>query len=122
MNFLCIESELRVSLTSSSPDQPFHLQSARVARATGITNYLKNGGTLEVAQRIASHADSRTTELYDRRGPLGTMVIAGPKVLEFYNDFCNHHATSLKSDGKDILKVTMVLNAERDLDAPSQIH
>jgi Phage integrase family len=37
-------------------------------RATGITNYLENGGTLEVAQRIAGHADNRTTKLYDRRG------------------------------------------------------
>jgi len=32
------------------------------------TNYLENDGTLEVAQRIAGHADSRTTKLYDRRG------------------------------------------------------
>jgi hypothetical protein len=31
---------------------------------------------------------------------LGTLVIAGPKVLEFYDDFCNHRATSLKPDGK----------------------
>ena len=37
-------------------------------RPTGITNFLENGGTLEVAQRIAGHADSRTTKLYDRRG------------------------------------------------------
>jgi hypothetical protein len=37
-------------------------------RATGITNFLGNDGTLEAAQRIASHADSRTTKLYDRRG------------------------------------------------------
>ena len=37
-------------------------------RATGITNFLENDGTLEAAQRIASHADSRTTKLYDRRG------------------------------------------------------
>jgi site-specific recombinase XerD len=37
-------------------------------RATAITNYLENRGTLEVAQRIAGHADSRTTKLYDRRG------------------------------------------------------
>ena len=37
-------------------------------RATGITNFLENGGTLEVAKRIAGHADSRTTKLYDRRG------------------------------------------------------
>ena len=37
-------------------------------RATGITNYLENGGTVENAQAIANHADSRTTKLYDRRG------------------------------------------------------
>jgi integrase/recombinase XerD len=37
-------------------------------RATGITNVLENDGTLEAAQRIAGHADSRTTKLYDRRG------------------------------------------------------
>jgi hypothetical protein len=50
---------------------------------------------------------------------LGTLVIAGPKVLEFYDDFCNHRATSLKSDGKDILAVTMTLNVDGDADAPS---
>ena len=37
-------------------------------RATGITNFLENDGTLEAAQRIAGHANSRTTNLYDRRG------------------------------------------------------
>ena len=37
-------------------------------RATGITNYLKNGGRLEVAQQMAGHESSRTTGLYDRRG------------------------------------------------------
>jgi site-specific recombinase XerD len=37
-------------------------------RAAGITNFLENRGNLEVAQRIAGHADSRTTKLYDRRG------------------------------------------------------
>src|SRR4030088_2815802 len=31
-------------------------------RATGITNFLENDGTLEAAQRIAGHADSRTTK------------------------------------------------------------
>lgn len=36
-------------------------------RATGITAYLKNGGTLENAQKIANHESSRTTALYDRR-------------------------------------------------------
>jgi site-specific recombinase XerD len=36
-------------------------------RATGITNYLENGGTVEGAQQIAAHASPRTTKLYDRR-------------------------------------------------------
>jgi hypothetical protein len=36
--------------------------------ADRITNFLENEGTLEVAQRIAGNADSRTTKLYDRRG------------------------------------------------------
>ncbi len=35
-------------------------------RATGITVYLENGGSLEHAQRIASHESARTTKLYDR--------------------------------------------------------
>lgn len=35
-------------------------------RATGITAYLSNGGTLEKAQAIAAHASPRTTGLYDR--------------------------------------------------------
>lgn len=36
-------------------------------RATGITAYLKNGGTIEQAANIANHASTRTTQLYDRR-------------------------------------------------------
>ena len=36
-------------------------------RATGITNYLRNGGTREKAQKMANHASARTTQLYDRR-------------------------------------------------------
>jgi hypothetical protein len=36
-------------------------------RATGITAYLKNGGTLEKAAATANHASTRTTQLYDRR-------------------------------------------------------
>ena len=36
-------------------------------RATGITAYLKNGGTLERAATMANHASIRTTQLYDRR-------------------------------------------------------
>ena len=43
---------------------PFTNQSFR---ATGITNYLRNGGTREKAQQMANHASARTTHLYDRR-------------------------------------------------------
>jgi integrase/recombinase XerD len=35
-------------------------------RATGITAYLKNGGTLEHVQQIPAHQSPRTTKLYDR--------------------------------------------------------
>ena len=36
-------------------------------RATGITAYLSNNGSLEHAQKIAAHSSARTTKLYDRR-------------------------------------------------------
>jgi len=36
-------------------------------RATGITDYLTNGGRIEVAQRMAGHFNAKTTSLYDRR-------------------------------------------------------
>jgi site-specific recombinase XerD len=36
-------------------------------RATGITTFLLNGGTVEKAQAIAGHESPRTTKLYDRR-------------------------------------------------------
>lgn len=35
-------------------------------RATGITAYLENGGSLEHAMQIAAHEAARTTKLYDR--------------------------------------------------------
>lgn len=36
-------------------------------RATGITDYLRNGGKVEVAQQMANHESAQTTGLYDRR-------------------------------------------------------
>ena len=36
-------------------------------RATGITDYLTNGGRIGVAQRMAGHSNAKTTGLYDRR-------------------------------------------------------
>lgn len=40
--------------------------SCHTFRATGITAYLDNGGTIENAQSIAAHESPRTTKLYDR--------------------------------------------------------
>lgn len=42
--------------------------SCHTMRATGITAYLENGGTIEHAQAIAAHESPRTTKLYDRTG------------------------------------------------------
>lgn len=42
-------------------------------RATGITAYLKNGGTLENAAAMANHSSTRTTQLYDRRSDAITL-------------------------------------------------
>jgi len=36
-------------------------------RGTGITTFLENDGTLELAQEMANHSSPRTTKLYDRR-------------------------------------------------------
>jgi site-specific recombinase XerD len=41
--------------------------SCHTFRATGITEYLKAGGSLENAQQIAGHSSASTTKLYDRR-------------------------------------------------------
>jgi integrase/recombinase XerD len=35
-------------------------------RATGITEYMNSGGTIEIARQIAGHKSSSTTRIYDR--------------------------------------------------------
>lgn len=35
-------------------------------RDTGITEYIRSGGTLEKAQQMAAHASARTTNMYNR--------------------------------------------------------
>jgi len=35
-------------------------------RATGVTNFMLNGGSLEAAAQIAAHSSTRTTQLYNR--------------------------------------------------------
>jgi integrase/recombinase XerD len=44
-----------------------NLISNHTFRGTGVTNFLENGGELEIAQEIAGHSDVRTTKLYDGR-------------------------------------------------------
>lgn len=43
-------------------------------RATCGTNFLSNGGELEICQMLMGHADSRTTKLYDRRALKATLA------------------------------------------------
>ena len=47
--------------------------SSHTFRATGITAYLSNGGTLEQAQQIAGHASPKTTKPYDRTADPGNV-------------------------------------------------
>jgi site-specific recombinase XerD len=42
-------------------------------RATGITGYLKSDGSLAEARKMANDADTRTTQLYDRRGEVASL-------------------------------------------------
>ena len=42
-------------------------------RATGITDYLRSDGSLAEARKMANHADTRTTQLYDRRSDVASL-------------------------------------------------
>jgi integrase/recombinase XerD len=42
-------------------------------RATGITEYMNSGGTIEIAQQIAGHKSPSTTRIYDRSRDLLTI-------------------------------------------------
>jgi hypothetical protein len=58
---------------------------------------------------VSALAGIVATERHCISTPLGTIVITGPKALDF---FCAHRATSIKSDGRDILSVTLVPNSD----------
>jgi integrase len=51
----------RATAAGIDPDMCCH-----TFRATGLTNFLANGGTLENAQAMAHHASPRTTQFYGR--------------------------------------------------------
>jgi len=44
--------------------------------------------------------------------PIGTVVITGPKVLDFYAGFCAHRVACLKADGKDITDLKLILSGD----------
>ena len=46
----------------------------------------------------------------------GTIIITGPKAEEFWEDFAQRKATSVKVDGVDILSVTMSLRKGKEED------
>jgi hypothetical protein len=61
---------------------------------------------------IATRYEPEAERLLIYFGP-GAIVIRGPKVLEFFDDFANHRATGLKADGKEIISV--------EIDLPQQV-
>jgi hypothetical protein len=44
----------------------------------------------------------------------GTIIIRGPKALEFFDDFSNHRATAIKANGEEIVSVEIDLNRESE--------
>jgi hypothetical protein len=56
---------------------------------------------------VARFGDKETLYL---NWPLGTLLITGPKALDFYIGFCAHRATCLTADGKDITGLKLILN------------
>jgi hypothetical protein len=55
---------------------------------------------------------SRDKETLCLGWPLGTVIVTGPKVLDFYAGFCGHRVTCLKADGKDITDLKLILNSD----------
>jgi hypothetical protein len=43
---------------------------------------------------------------------VGAIVVTGLKAWDFYDRFCSHKIGQLKSDGKDIVAVTMALQID----------
>jgi len=64
-------------------------------RAPGITDYLKSDGSLAGARKMANHADTRTPQLYDRRGDsasLGEYEKGGDLMTTVFTALvCNGH-------------------------------
>lgn len=46
--------------------------------------------------------------------PMCAIIVKGKKAIDFYNSFCEHHATCLKSDGTDITSVSLLVSRKDD--------
>src|SRR5690242_3160921 len=63
-------SRMRVNLdprVCAYPPLVLGCSSGRAAAPDGITAYIKGGGRIEVAQKMAGHANAKTPSLYDGR-------------------------------------------------------
>ena len=66
--------------------------SCHTFRATGITEYLRNGGKLEVAQQMANHESAQTTSLYLGRGVRPSASVSHhPAPPAYYRSFSACH-------------------------------
>ena len=70
--------------------------------------FFKDWAALSASRYVG---DKETLCLY---WPLGTVVITGPKALDFYAGFCAHRASCLKADGKDIKVLNLILSGNSD--------
>jgi hypothetical protein len=73
----------------------------RVARAAPILGWTIGKDWMDMA---------RYAQIID--WSLGTIIVTGSKARDFYDLFCNHRATLLKADGKDILSVELIPRAD----------
>jgi AAA domain len=101
----------RLTLPSLSKVMRSLISQGRSSSFTGSPREVSAMASKRSVLKAASRyfGDLKTLCLY---WPLGTVVITGPKVLDFYAGFCAHRATSLKADGKDITDLRLILNGD----------
>jgi hypothetical protein len=111
----CTDAADMLKRRLKQPGLPAHY-SPHSFRATGITKFLENDGALEVAQRIAGHADSRavcsmaritsgSNGLTDFKDALASTRLASTWILLPLTNPASTHwwTTRLKSDKKSSL-------------------
>jgi hypothetical protein len=64
------------------------------------------GASHSLASALVGISERETLCLY---WPLATVLITGPRALDFYAGFCAHRVTCLKVDGKEITDLKLML-------------